>query len=109
MLFYLIIFVLSAGGIVTIILRNREEFAAFNFANFMEGLVADAKAAWHSHLRERSFTFLEKRLHNVRILALKAETRLFRAAKTIRGIKERNGNGGGANGNDHGNGADLNH
>lgn len=87
------------GGIVTIIRRNREEFAAFNFANFMESFVADAVALWHSHLRERSFTFLEKRLRNVRIWALKAESFLFRTAHKLRGIKEKNGQNGAMNGN----------
>lgn len=80
-----------------IIRRNREEFAAFNFANFMERLLADAMATWHSHLRERSFTFLEKRLRNVRIWALKIESFLFRAAHKLRGIKEKNGQNGGTN------------
>lgn len=95
MIFYSIIFLLSAGGIIMIIRRNREEFAAFNFAEFMDGLVEDAAETWHSHLRERSFTFLEKRLREARIWVLKTESMLFRTASKIRGIKERNGNGAG--------------
>ncbi|OGF64568.1 hypothetical protein A2661_01200 [Candidatus Giovannonibacteria bacterium RIFCSPHIGHO2_01_FULL_45_24] len=92
MLFYLIIFLLSVGGIIMIIRRNREEFVSFNFAEFMDGLVDDAAEAWHSHLRERSLTFLEKRLREARIWVLKTESMLFRTASKIRGIKERNGN-----------------
>ncbi|OGF75098.1 hypothetical protein A2926_03410 [Candidatus Giovannonibacteria bacterium RIFCSPLOWO2_01_FULL_44_40] len=110
MIFYATIFILSVGGIAAIIRRNREEFAAFNFAEFMEKMVREIKDFWHLHLRDQLLGFTEKRLHNVRILALKAETRLFRAAKALRGIKERNvQNGGDTNENDHGNGADLNH
>mgnify|MGYP001615737762 CR=1 FL=1 len=83
-----------------IIRRNREEFAAFNFAEFMEGLIDDAAEAWHSHLRERSFTFLEKRLREVRIWVLKTESMLFRTASKLRGIKEKNGNANNENGDD---------
>ena len=107
MIFYSIIFVLSAGGVAVLIRRNREDFAAFNFADFMDGLVSEAMAFWHSHLRDQLLGFTEKRLHNIRILALKAETRLFKAAKALRGIKERNGNN--ENGNGHGDNIDLNH
>ena len=103
MIFYLLIFILSVGGIATIVRRNPEEFASFNFAEFMENLVAEIKTVWHAHLRERSFTFLEKRLRNVRIWVLKTERLLFNAVRGLRGIKEKNsngnGNGGGSNGN----------
>ena len=96
---------------MTIVRRNPEEFASFNFAEFMENLVAEAKEVWHAHLRERSFIFLEKRLRNVRIWALKTENMLFRTAHKLRGIKEKNGhvNGDGANGNDREDNAGLNH
>ena len=103
MIFYLLIFILSVGGIATIVRRNPEEFASFNFAEFMENLVAEIKTVWHAHLRERSFTFLEKRLRNVRIWVLKTERLLFNAVRGLRGIKEKNskgkGKGGGSNGN----------
>ncbi len=97
MIFYSIIFILSVGGIITIVRRNPQEFASFNFAEFMENVVAEAKAVWHAHLRERSFTFLEKRLRNVRIWVLKTERLLFNAVHGLRGIKEKNGNGNGVN------------
>lgn len=110
MIVYSTIFILSIGGIIAIIRRNRDEFAAFNFANFMERLVTDAVATWHSHLRERSFTFLEKRLRNVRIWALKTESFLFRTAHKLRGIKEKNGQNGdnGANSNNASANSNLN-
>ena len=120
MIFYSIFLLLSVGGILAIIRRNRDEFVAFNFAEFMEGLVADAVALWHSRLRDQSFTFLEKRLREARIWVLKTESMLFRTAHKLRGIKERNGNGNNENGNNgngggkdgngngHGDNADLN-
>ncbi|MDP3935145.1 MAG: hypothetical protein Q8Q46_02950 [Candidatus Giovannonibacteria bacterium] len=106
MIFYSIILLLSAGGILAIIRRNRDEFTAFNFAEFMEGLQADAVALWHARIKDQSLLFMEKRLRGTRIWALKTEHALFKAAKKLRGIQEKNGNG--ANGNDHGDNTDLN-
>ena len=93
MIFYSIILLLSAGGILAIIRRNREEFTAFNFAEFMEGLQADAIALWHARLKDQSLLFMEKRLRGTRIWVLKTEHVLFKAAKKLRGIQEKNGNG----------------
>ena len=95
MIFYSLIFILSVGGIVTIVRRNPQEFTSFNFSEFMENVVAETKEVWHAHLRERSFTFLEKRLRNVRIWVLKTERLLFNAVHGLRGIKEKNSNGNG--------------
>lgn len=109
MIFYSLIFILSVGGIAAIVRRNPEEFASFNFAEFMESLVAETKAVWHAHLRDQSFTFLEKRLRGARIWVLKTENMLFRTAHKLRGIKEKNANGNGTNGNEHdGDNAGLN-
>lgn len=110
MIFYSIIFILSVGGIAAIVRRNPEEFKSFNFAEFMENVAAETKDVWHAHLRERSFTFLEKRLRNVRIWVLKTERLLFNAVRGLRGIKEKNGhtNSDGANGNDRGDNVNLN-
>ena len=101
MIFYSIILLLSAGGILAIIRRNRDEFVAFNFAEFMEGLQADAVALWQARIKDQSLLFMEKRLRGTRIWALKTEHALFKAAKKLRGIQEKNGNGngGGSNGN----------
>ena len=99
MIFYSIILLLSIGGVVTIIRRNRAEFEAFNFAEFMEKLAAELNDLWHLRWRGMVLGFTEKRLHNIRILALKTENKLFHAAKTLRGIKEKNGNGSNGNGN----------
>ena len=95
MIFYSLIFVLSVGGAVTIVRKNRDEFEAFNFAEFMDRLVLDARDIWHNYFHESFFLFLEKRLRGTRVFFLKAETRLLRAANRIRGIKEKNGNGNG--------------
>ena len=102
MIFYALIFVLSVGGVVTLVRRNRYEFASFNFADFMERVISDARDFWRENFHESFFSFLEKRLRGTRVVFLKAETRLFRAANRIRGIKEKNGtNGNGANGNEN--------
>ena len=93
MIFYSILFVLSAGGIITIIRRNRDEFEAFNFAEFMEKLVSEVSNLWHAHLKDMSLLFVEKRLRETRIWALKTEHALFKAARKLRGIQEKNGNG----------------
>ena len=106
MIFYSIIFALSVGGVITIIRRNSAEFEAFNFAEFMEKLVTELSDLWHLRWRGTLLGFTEKRLHNIRILALKTENKLFHAAKILRGIKDKNGNG--ASGNDHEDNADLN-
>lgn len=80
--------------------KNRDEFEAFNFANFMELVVSDARDFWRENFHESFFLFLEKRLRGLRVLFLKTETKLFRASNRIRGIKEKNGpNGNGGNGN----------
>lgn len=97
MIFYSIIFVLSLGSVVTIVRRNRGEFRTFNFADFMDRLVLEARDIWHSHFHESFFSFLEKRLRGARVIVLKAETRLLRAATRLRGIKEKGGNGNGGN------------
>ena len=93
MIFYLIILFLSLGGMFVILLRQREAFAAFNFAEFMENLQTEAGSLWHTHLREHSFVLLEKILQKTRILFLKMESRLFKILHSLRGIKEKNGNG----------------
>lgn len=98
MIFYSIILLLSVGGILAIIRRNRDEFTAFNFAEFMEGLQGDAVALWHAHIKDQSLLFMEKRLRGTRIWALKTEHALFKAAKKLRGIQEKNGNGNNENG-----------
>ena len=100
MIFYSILFILSLGGAVTIIRRNRDEFENFDFAEFMEKLVTELSDLWHLRWRGILLGFTEKRLHNIRILALKTENKLFHAAKILRGIKDKNGNG---NGNGNGN------
>ncbi|KKS95172.1 hypothetical protein A3B05_00385 [Candidatus Giovannonibacteria bacterium RIFCSPLOWO2_01_FULL_43_160] len=93
MIFYSIFLLLSVGGILAIIRRNRDEFVAFNFAEFMEGLQGDVVSLWHSHIKDQSLLFMEKRLRGTRIWALKTEHALFKAAKKLRGIQEKNGNG----------------
>ena len=100
MVFYSIILLLSAGGFLAIIRRNRDEFEAFNFTEFMEGLQADAVALWHARIKDQSLLFMEKRLRGTRIWALKTEHALFKAAKKLRGIQEKNGNGNGNSQND---------
>ena len=97
MIFYIIIFLLSAGGIVAILIRNRQEFAEFNFATFMEGVEDEAVREWQNWIKPKSLLFLEKRLRVVRIWALKAENKLLRASRRLRGIYE-NTNGGNGNG-----------
>ena len=98
MIFDSFIFVLSIGSIVIIVRRNRDDFEAFNFADFMDKLVLEMRDVWHNYFHESFFLFLEKRLRNARVLFLKAETRLFHAANRVRGIKEKNGNGSNGNG-----------
>ena len=82
---------------ITIIRRNREEFESFNFADFMDRAVSEARGFWHENFHESFFLFLEKRIRNVRVFFLKAESKLLRASARIRGIKEKNG----TNGNGH--------
>ena len=99
MIFYSLIFILSLGGVITIVRINRDEFEAFNFADFMDRVVLELRDFWHENLHESFFLFLEKRLRSARVIVLKTETRLLRASNRLRGIKEKNGNGNNGNGN----------
>ncbi|MDO8523188.1 MAG: hypothetical protein Q7S12_02800 [bacterium] len=94
MLFYAILFLLSSIGMLIIARRNRELFYASNFSQFIEILQKETANLWHAHLRERSFIFLEKFLHNLRIWFMRMENRLLKATHLVRGIKEKNDNGG---------------
>lgn len=93
MIFYSFLLVFSVSVIFAVLNQNKREYQPLNFAKFMEGFAGELVSLWHVHLREKFFLFLEKRLRAVRILALKLEQMLFRAAQKIRGIKEKNGNG----------------
>src|SRR3989338_9504936 len=99
MAFYIIIFLLSISGVVAILIRNRREFAEFNFATFMEGVEEQAAIEWQNIIKPKALLALEKRLRGARIWLLKAENLLLRATRCIRGIYE-NGNGNGENSND---------
>lgn len=101
MIFYSLILVLSLGGVITIVRINRDEFEAFNFADFMDRVVLEIRGFWNENLHESFFLFLEKRLRGARVVVLKAETKLFRASNRLRGIKDKNGNGGNGNGGNH--------
>ncbi len=95
MIVYLIIFILSASGIGTIALRNREAIARFNLALFMESSKKKLIAFWYARMHSQLLLLAEKQLRWVRIKVLKIENFLFRLTHGIRGISERNGNGNG--------------
>ncbi|MBI2020956.1 hypothetical protein HYS99_00395 [Candidatus Giovannonibacteria bacterium] len=92
MIFYSIIFFLSVSGGVAILIKNREEFEAFNFSSFMNELESEIRSSWQSYFKPNLLLYIEKRLHGIRIFFLKAENKLFRITRRIRGIQE-NGNG----------------
>jgi len=95
MIVYSLIFVLSIGGVLAMLRRQRQEFGQLTFADFMENLLGEIREIWETRLRDKFYLFLEKRLRGIRIIFLRVETKLSRALARLRGIKEKNGNGGG--------------
>jgi len=95
MLIYFFIFFVSMGGISVIALRHKEEIAEFHFAIFMESITAKFFKWWYSEAHSYSLWVLERFLRKSRISVLKIESFLFRKARAVRNISERNGNGNG--------------
>lgn len=93
MIIYLILFILSIGGIGIIALRHKQEIAGFNLAIFMGSVGRRAVSFWYSHMHSEIFLLMEKALRWTRIRVLKIEHFLFRLTHGVRGISERNGNG----------------
>ncbi|OGF79296.1 hypothetical protein A2W54_01185 [Candidatus Giovannonibacteria bacterium RIFCSPHIGHO2_02_43_13] len=89
MILYSVIFMLSAGGMIAIAMRHRDEFYAFNFAAFMENVQKEGGQLWHQHLREKTFIAIEKVLKALRIWLLRMENLLLRILRRVRGIKEK--------------------
>src|SRR3989344_9587204 len=89
MMTYIVIFLLSIGGIAIIALRNRQEIHEFRFALFVEDTQKRAVAFWYSHAHGQMLTLIEKYLRLARIQVLKFEHTLFRAAHGVRDINER--------------------
>ena len=80
---------LSAGGMIAIAMRHRDECYAFNFAAFMENVQKEGGQLWHQHLREKTFIAIEKVLKALRIWLLRMENLLLRILRRVRGIKEK--------------------
>lgn len=93
MIVYFFIFILSMGGISVIALRRKEEIIQFHFATFMENMISRASEWWYLEAHAYFLKILEKYLRKSRIWVLKVESFLFRKARAIRGISERNENG----------------
>lgn len=93
MIVYFFIFILSAGGISVIALRRKEEISQFHFATFMENMISRVSEWWYLEAHAYFLKILEKYLRKSRIWVLKVESFLFRKARAIRGISERNSNG----------------
>ena len=93
MIIYFFIFAVSMGGISVIALKHKEEVSKFHFAVFMEELVEQFRQWWYSEAHPYFLKLLERFLRKTRILVLKIESFLFRKARAVRGISERNGNG----------------
>ncbi len=87
-------------GSLAILIRNHEDFEAFNFSIFMSELEADVRSKWHAAIKPNGLLFLEKRLRGIRILVLKTENLLLRTSRRVRGIYEK--------GNDANNGIGTN-
>ncbi|MEK7559741.1 MAG: hypothetical protein AAB522_00355 [Patescibacteria group bacterium] len=104
MIVYFLIFILSTGGISVLALRRKEEIAQFNFATFMDNIVSKILEWWYSEAHSYFLKILEKYLRKSRIWVLKMESFLFRKARAIRNISEKNensnGNGNGFHSND---------
>lgn len=92
MIYYAVLFFLSCTGMLVVARKNRSLFYESNFSQFMVVLGNETANLWHIHLRERSFTLLEKNLRAVRIWFLKMENRMLRMLNLVRGIKEKNSN-----------------
>jgi len=87
---YSVIFILSAGGMMAIAMRHRDEFYAFNFAAFMENVRQEGGQLWQQHLRERMFLVIEKILKTLRVWFLRMENFILKTLHRVRGIKEKN-------------------
>lgn len=90
MILYSVIFILSAGGMMAIAMRNREEFRVFNFAAFMENLQKESGIFWKQYLRERTFLTIEKVLRTLRIWFLRMENLMLKIMHRVRGLKDKN-------------------
>lgn len=95
MIVYFFIFIVSLSGISVIALRHREKMAEFSFAVFMGNFETKFVEWWYSKAHSYFFKILERFLRKSRILVLKIESFLFRKARAVRGISERNENGNG--------------
>ena len=93
MLVYFFIFAVSVGGISVIALKHKEEINKFNFAIFMEDILKQIHQWWYSEAHPHFLKLLEKFLRKSRIRVLKVENFLFRKARAVRNISERNENG----------------
>ena len=101
MIVYFVIFILSIGGISVIAMRHKNDVIEFRFALFMENVISRASEWWYSKAHAYFLKVLEKFLRKSRILVLKIENFLFRKARVVRGISERNENGYGNGGIDN--------
>lgn len=92
MIIYFIIFILSLSGTIVIALRHKEKILQFRFAVFMEEASEKISQWWYEEMHAQFLKMLEKYLRKSRILVLKIESFLFRKARAVRDISERNGN-----------------
>lgn len=100
MIFYILIFLLSFGGALYIILRHKhelsEQYKIFlaehpaNFAHFMSDILIKLRGLWDDHMRNQILLFVEKRLRWFRILVLRIEHLLFKATHRVRDASGRN-------------------
>ncbi|HEY4497374.1 MAG TPA: hypothetical protein VJC20_01290 [Candidatus Paceibacterota bacterium] len=108
MTFFLIILVVSCGGIAALYLRHRADceeisrsrlisgqgisyFALFVYC--MESIVEGVFLVWRTYVWGHVLRFTEKRLRWVRIIILKIERLLFRATHRLRNAVQQHENG----------------